>query len=133
MDDLYNKISLLCEQANINVTKMCKDAGVSRGALSDLKIGRTKTLSSSTLQKIATYFNISVDYFLGVNNEEQKEDGVKTPSSENNISPSLQKLYEIASELSEEQIQDVLDYIQFKKYKQEKDNKQPIKSNSNSK
>lgn len=118
MDDLYNKIFLLCEQANINVTKMCKDAGVSRGALSDLKIGRTKTLSSSTLQKIATYFNISVDYFLGINNEEQKEDGVFTPSSENKVSPSLQQLYEVASELSEEQIQDVLDYIRFKKYQQ---------------
>lgn len=119
MDDLYNKISLLCKQANINVTKMCKDACVSRGALSDLKIGRTKTLSSSTLQKIATYFNISVDYFLGVNNEEQKEDGVKMPSSENKVSPSLHQLYEVASELSEEQIQDVLDYIRFKKYQQE--------------
>lgn len=119
MDDLYIKISQLCDEANINITKMCKDAGVSRGALSDLKIGRTKSLSSSTLQKIAAYFNISVDYFLGVNNEPKKEDGVKTPSSENKFSPSLQKLYEVASELSEEQIQDVLDYIQFKKYQQE--------------
>ena len=50
----------------------------------------------------------------------KKEDGLKTPSSENNISPSLQKLYEVASKLSEEQILDVLDYIQFKKYQQKK-------------
>lgn len=122
MDNLYSKISRLCNQANINVTKMCTDAGVSRGALSDLKLGRTKTLSSSTLQKIATYFNISVDYFLGVNNEEQKEDSVFTPSSNNKVSLSLQQLYKVASELSEEQIQDVLDYIQFKKYQKEKTN-----------
>lgn len=50
----------------------------------------------------------------------KKEDSVKTPSSENKVPPSLQTLYKVASELSEEQIQDVLDYIQFKKYQQRK-------------
>ena len=127
MDDLYTKISQLCDEANINITRMCKDTGVSRGALSDLKIGRTKSLSSSTLQKIASYFNLSVDYFLGANNTIKKtikkEDGDSAPSSESNLSLSLQKLYDFASTLSEDQISDILDYMEFKQFQKKKKEK----------
>lgn len=65
MVELYQKISILCEQKNINITTMCKEAKVSRAPLSDLKMGRNKTLSTDTLTKIASYFNVTVDYLLG--------------------------------------------------------------------
>lgn len=71
MDILYDKIELLCNKKGINITTMCRDAGISRAPLSDLKAGRSKTLSSTTLSKIASYFGVSVDYLLG--NTEQKE------------------------------------------------------------
>lgn len=41
MVTLYNKIEELCKSKKINVTQMCKDIGVSRASLSDLKAGRT--------------------------------------------------------------------------------------------
>ena len=65
MDDLYRKIEALCKERNISITTMCRDSGVSRAPLSDLKMGRSKTLSSATLSKIASYFGVSVDYLLG--------------------------------------------------------------------
>lgn len=71
MDSLYDKIAALCNERGISITTMCKESGVSRAPLSDLKMGRSKTLASATLSKIAAYFGVSVDYLLG--NTEKKE------------------------------------------------------------
>lgn len=79
MDDLYSKIETLCKKHNTNVTIMCKEAGVSRSPLTDLKMGRSKSLSSETLSKIASYFGVSVDYLLG---NEEKEKPTATDDSE---------------------------------------------------
>ena len=70
MSELYSLIESLCKKHGTNITAMCKSAGVSRAPLTELKMGRTKTLSSATLSKIATYFGVSMDYLLG---NEQKE------------------------------------------------------------
>lgn len=71
MEEIYKRIERLCGNAGINVTTMCKMAGVPRSALSDYKAGRIKSLSADKLSKIAAYFGVSVDYLLG--NEEQKK------------------------------------------------------------
>lgn len=65
MSDLYNKINTLCSSKGINITQMCKETGVSRGSLTDLKSGRSQTLSQKALSKIAAHFGVSVDYLLG--------------------------------------------------------------------
>ena len=70
MYEIYKRIEDLCNSTGVNVTTMCKESGVPRSALSDYKAGRIKSLSTDKLQKIATYFNVSVDYLLG---NEQKE------------------------------------------------------------
>lgn len=95
MDVLYDKIAALCNQMGISITTMCKDSGASRAAISDLKMGRSKTLSSATLTKIAAYFGVSVDYLLG--NEEKPagptadSDGL-TPKDRRDIARDLEKL-----------------------------------------
>jgi len=70
MSNLYNRIEKLCKENNESITTMCKEAGVSRASLSDLKMGRNQSLSADTLSKIAAYFGVSVDYLLG---KEKKE------------------------------------------------------------
>lgn len=65
MSELYNLIEKLCKCNGVNVTTLCKESGASRGALSDLKVGRIKTLSTETIRKIADYFDVSVGYLLG--------------------------------------------------------------------
>lgn len=70
MSDLYNNIHALCEKENIKDGTLCSKVGVTRSTLSELKRGRTTSLSLKNLQKIADYFGISVSELTG---EEQKE------------------------------------------------------------
>lgn len=64
MSTLYETIEHLCLSQGINATKLCKSIGISRGILTDLKMGRKKTLAVDTLSKIAYYFGVSVEYLL---------------------------------------------------------------------
>lgn len=64
MNMLYERISMLCAQKGIRPGKMCTDLGISRGNISDLKMGRIESLSADKLSKISAYFNVSVDYLL---------------------------------------------------------------------
>lgn len=70
MGTLYENIKSLCDQNGIKPGKMCVEANVSKGLISDLKMGRKKTVQVETAQKIADYFGVSVDRVLG---SEQKE------------------------------------------------------------
>ena len=65
MDDLYERIQLLCKNKGVSGGRMCLDLGLSKSTLSDLKHGRTKTLSTKNAQKFASYLGVSVDYLLG--------------------------------------------------------------------
>ena len=65
MSDLYKRIEDLCKERKITITSMCKESGASRASLSDLKVGRKQGLSADTLNKIAKFFSVSVDYLLG--------------------------------------------------------------------
>lgn len=64
MDKTYKIIEDLCNARGITVNKLCVELGMSNSVLSDFKKGRTKKLSTATLQKIASYFNVPVDYLL---------------------------------------------------------------------
>ena len=92
MSELYNLIESLCKEKGTNITAMCKAAKISRAPLTELKMGRSKTLSSATLSKIAAYFGVSVDYLLG--NKEKP-----APESRNGLSIKEQK--DIARKLEE--------------------------------
>ena len=66
---MHNKIQFLCDQKGIKIAQLCKEAGIPKSTISDLKNGRTKTLSTQTLKKIANYFNVSLDYFDNTNDQ----------------------------------------------------------------
>ena len=65
MGTLYENIIALCQDHGIKGGKMCTDLGISKGLLTDLKMGRRTGVSAVTAQKIARYFNVSVAYLLG--------------------------------------------------------------------
>ncbi len=66
MSKLYERIEGLCKENGINITKMCTQAGISRASLTDLKVGRSKTLNNFTMVKIAEFFNVTTDYLSGL-------------------------------------------------------------------
>lgn len=81
MSELYNRIEKLCKESGINITIMCKETGASRGSLTDLKAGRSVTLSQKALLKIADYFDVTVDYLISGTKEnsepDSKDDNIK--------------------------------------------------------
>lgn len=70
MGKLYEIINRLCEERGIRPSKLCADVGISRGLITDLKMGRKTGVTAVTAQKIASYFGVSVGYLLG--EEEEK-------------------------------------------------------------
>ena len=66
MDNLFARIESLCEKKAIRPGRLCDELHLSRGLMTDLKMGRKKTVSAETAQKIARFFGVSVGYLLGV-------------------------------------------------------------------
>lgn len=58
---LKNRIKELCEENNVSMNKLETDCGFGRGYISKLD---KSTPNSQKLQKIADYFNISLDYLM---------------------------------------------------------------------
>lgn len=65
MSELYNRIDRMCKERGTNITALCRDAKVARASLSELKAGRTKTLTLETGAKLASVLGISVDELMG--------------------------------------------------------------------
>lgn len=76
MGTLYENIVFLCDQKGIKPGKMCNETGISRGLITDLKMGRKNSITVETAKRMADYFGVSVDRVLG---SEQKE---KSPTPE---------------------------------------------------
>lgn len=102
MGTLYDNIMELCESKGIKGGKMCTDVGISKGLLTDLKMGRRTGVSAVTAQKIATYFDVSVGYLLG------EEDKKEKPTDEGGLSEDLQELIDHLKTLPEDKIQMLL-------------------------
>lgn len=69
MGNMYEKIQQLCVQKGIKPGRVCADTGLSRGMMTDLKMGRTKELSAKNAKIIADYFGVSVGFLMGEENE----------------------------------------------------------------
>lgn len=82
MSILYENIIALCEERGIKGGKMCTDIGMSKGILTDLKMGRQTGISATNAQKIASYFGVSVGYLLG---EEEKEKSTEDDGLSENV------------------------------------------------
>lgn len=65
MENLFARIESLCEKKGIRPGRLCDELGLSRGLMTDLKMGRKKTVNAETAQKIAGFFGVSVGYLLG--------------------------------------------------------------------
>ena len=64
MGSLYENILSLCQSKGIRPGRLCDELELSRGLMTDLKMGRKKSVNAQTAQKIAAYFGVSVGYLL---------------------------------------------------------------------
>lgn len=100
---LYDLIEELCMKNDITITTLCKECKIPRSTITDFKKGRIKTLSASTLCKIADYFDVTVDYLCGIDSEKPNEDQVK------------RFLFGDDFDVSDEIWEDVKKYVEFLK------------------
>lgn len=90
MATIIEIIDQLCLEKGIKGSKLCDDIGISRSTLTELRKGRAKTLSIKNANKIADYFNVSVEYLLGTN--EQKEIPADKDSEDMDIAVELEEM-----------------------------------------
>ena len=105
MGNLYDTILELCESRGIKGGKMCTDIGISKGLLTDLKMGRRTGVSAVTAQKIATYFNVSVGYLLG---EEEKGAKKEQSTDVDGLSEKRKALMQFAMSVPEDKAEMIL-------------------------
>ena len=65
MDNLFDRIQALCYERGIRPGRLCDELGLSRSLMTDLKMGRKKTVNAETAQKIAAFLGVSVGQLLG--------------------------------------------------------------------
>ena len=107
MGTLYENIISLCEEKGIKGGKMCTDIGMSKGILTDLKMGRQAGISATNAQKIASYFGVTVGYLLG--EEEKRNLSEEKPTAEDDgLSENMKKLMEFAKSVPDDKIELVL-------------------------
>lgn len=73
---MYEVFEQLLQKYGISAYKVAKEAGVTQTALSNWKNGRN-TPSAPTLQKIAEYFGVTVDYLMTGKEDSKKESQLK--------------------------------------------------------
>ena len=109
MGNLYDTILALCESRGIKGGKMCTDIGISKGLLTDLKMGRRTGVSAVTAQKIAAYFDVSVGYLLG---EEEKDIKKEQPTEYDGLSKNKKALVDYAISISDAKAEKFLRLLQ---------------------
>lgn len=65
MSNLYETITELCRKKGVYPGKMCSDLGMSRSFMTNLKSGWSKGVTLTTAKKLADYFEVPVETFLG--------------------------------------------------------------------
>ena len=78
MENLFARIQSLCAEKGIRPGRLCDELGLSRSLMTDLKMGRKKTVNAETAQKIAGFLGVSVGYLLGQEESDSAQRNSKT-------------------------------------------------------
>lgn len=95
---MYEVFEQLLQKYGVSSYKVAQKAGVTQTALSNWKSGRS-TPSAKTLQKIADYFGVTVDYLMTGKDGSEKEESELTVRDRRDIAKDLDRIIgEIKSE-----------------------------------
>lgn len=109
MANLFDRILSLCERDGIRPGRLCDELGISRGLMTDLKMGRKKGVNAETAQKIASFFGVSVGYLLGI----EGSDAAQESANAVNLDQVDVAFYGEFKELSEEDKDTVRDMVRI--------------------
>ena len=88
---MYEVFEQLLQKKGVTPYKVAKEAGVTQTALSNWKSGRS-TPTTKTLQKIADYFGVTIDYLMTGNEDGLLKENFLTSKDERDISKTVNDL-----------------------------------------
>lgn len=88
---MYDIFEQLLQKYGVTAYKVSKATGVTQTSLSNWKSGRS-TPNTKTLQKIADYFGVTVDYLMTGKEESTKKEPALTPKDERDIAKDLENI-----------------------------------------
>ncbi len=112
MGNLYERIVSLCQENRIRPGRLCDDLHLSRSLMSDLKMGRKKSVNADTAQKIAGYFGVSVGQLLGQETENDPNSG-RSDTTTDILDEVDMAFYGDFKELNEEEKETVRDMVRL--------------------
>lgn len=71
-DSFFKRLSTLCDMQGTNITSVVKRCGIATGAPTKWKLNDAIP-NRTSLEKLARFFNVSVDYLLGAEEGEQSK------------------------------------------------------------
>lgn len=107
----------LCKQKGISLSKAAETIGLSRTSVVKWKNGTVP--SGATLNALAQFFDISVDYLLG--NEQKENPSGKAGGSQITFDDFTYALHDETKELTDENKQKLLEMARFFKQQQDKE------------
>lgn len=100
------RLKAMREQAHLSQAALAKKVGVAQSTVGMWESGRNKP-ENAKLEALANLFNVTTDYLLG------RDD--PTPSLDTQLSDIDFALSGEIRELSDDEKQDILDYVRFKR------------------
>lgn len=120
-DNLYN----LRSQRKISQAKLAKDLNMSAGTIGMYESG-TRMPSRAAQEKIADYFNVSLDYLMGRDSKSIYYVNPETARVAQEVfdDPNKRILFDAAEDATPEQLRKAAEYIKFLKWG-DKNNDEP--------
>ena len=98
--ETYEIIKQLCDENGIRLSVLASGIGVRNSVFTELKMGRTKKLSVSTLTKIADYFEVPLSLLTG--------DDPGTDEKQNELFRKRKLLFDLSKKATEEDLDKIL-------------------------
>lgn len=98
---MFDKFFKLCEERGVTPYRVGKDIGVSTSNITQWKKGMS-TPNFTSMQKIAKYFNVSLDYFV--------DDAPEVPDPTTDTTRWIPVLGRVAAGIPAEMVEDVVDF-----------------------
>lgn len=114
----YDRFILLCKEKGVKPAQVAASTGINKGSFSVWKKKAMEGIdvepTSENLKKISVYFNVSTDYLL------EKTDIKKHPATDDEEEIAKVALFGGAEEVTDEMWNEVLNYVEFIKQREKK-------------
>lgn len=101
--ETYDIIKQLCDENGIKLSVLASGIGVRNSVFTELKMGRTKKLSVSTLTKIADYFQVPLSLLTG--------DDTGADEKQNELFRKRKLLFDLSKKATEEDLDKLIKIV----------------------